>query len=264
MLQQQMTGRKSVARETVREVFTFRWRPSLDLLAVAVSWVLVVAGLYTATFLIGTKPLGGMGYFLTYAVLTALIFGFCGPVAWMLFVRKSSPDSLGITSRKLALSIAIQVTLAAIQLFLVRNSLRLPDIVTLLPLLALCLSIGLFEAVFWRGWVQLRLERAFGVIPGIVIASVLYALYHVGYGMPVSEMTFLFFIGLMFAVVFRVTASIFILWPVFQPMGQLMTLIKDNLQLPPAAAIGFLEVLVLMIVAAIVTYKISRKRTTGA
>jgi hypothetical protein len=64
--------------------------------------------------------------------------------------------------------------------------------------------------------------------------------------MPVSEMVFLFFIGLMFAVVFRLTKSIFILWPLFQPMGQLITLMDDGLPLPPIAALGFFEVLLVM------------------
>ena len=71
---------------------------------------------------------------------------------------------------------------------------------------------------------------------------------------------FLFFIGLLFAVVFRITANLFILWPLFQPMGQLITLIKDNLQLPLASAIGFLEVLAVMIVVVIAANRIHRKR----
>jgi hypothetical protein len=66
--------------------------------------------------------------------------------------------------------------------------------------------------------------------------------------MPASEMVFLFFIGLMFAVVFRLTKSIFILWPVFQPMGQLVTLVKDGLELPLLASLGFFEVLIAMLV----------------
>jgi hypothetical protein len=76
----------------------------------------------------------------------------------------------------------------------------------------------------------------------------LYAAYHIGYGMPSSEMIFLFFIGIMFAVIFRLTRSIFILWPLFQPMGQLITLIKDGLKLPVLASLGFAEVLVVMLV----------------
>lgn len=117
-----------------------------------------------------------------------------------------------------------------------------------IPLLALSLCIGFFEELFWRGWVLLRLEEAFGLIPAILLGSLLYAVYHIGYGMPLSEMAFLFFIGVMYAVAFRLTKNVFLLWPIFQPMGQLVTLIKDGLELPLLASLGFLEALILMFV----------------
>jgi hypothetical protein len=107
---------------------------------------------------------------------------------------------------------------------------------------------GFFEALFWRGWVLLRLEDSFGAIPAILLGSLLYAAYHIGYGMPLSEMVFLFFIGVMYSVAFRLTKNIFILWPIFQPMGQLVTLIKDGLNLPLLASVGFLESLIVMFV----------------
>jgi hypothetical protein len=66
--------------------------------------------------------------------------------------------------------------------------------------------------------------------------------------MPLSEMVFLFFIGLMYAAAFRITGSIFILWPLFQPAGQLITLLKDGLELPILATLGFVEVLIVMAV----------------
>ena len=125
--------------------------------------------------------------------------------------------------------------------------------------MALALTIGFFEAVFWRGWVLLRLEEAFGVLPAILLGSILYALYHIGYGMLMSEMIFLFFIGVMFAVIFRLTKNIFILWPVFQPMGQLITLIKDKLSLPFLASVGFVEVLILMLVMVWLAARYQRK-----
>jgi membrane protein implicated in regulation of membrane protease activity len=63
----------------------------------------------------------------------------------------------------------------------------------------------------------------------------------------------------MFAVVFRCTKSILILWPVFQPMGQLVTLIKDQLTLPLLAALGFVEVLILMLVLVWLARRYQRK-----
>jgi hypothetical protein len=50
------------------------------------------------------------------------------------------------------------------------------------------------------------------------------------------------------AVAFRLTKNVFLLWPVFQPIGQLVTLIKDGLELPLLASLGFLEALMLMFV----------------
>jgi len=127
------------------------------------------------------------------------------------------------------------------------------------PLLALSLAIGFFEAVFWRGWVLLRLEESFGMIPAILLSSLLYTFYHIGYGMGMSEMAFLFFIGIMYAVTFCLTKNIFILWPIFQPMGQLVTLIKDGLQLPLIAGLGFIEALIAMLALVWFGYRYAKK-----
>jgi len=135
----------------------------------------------------------------------------------------------------------------------------LPSFQELLPLIAMTLAIAFFEALFWRGWVLLRLEDAFGLIPAILLGSALYAAYHVGYGMPVGEMLFLFWIGVLYAVSFRFTRSLFILWPLYQPMGQLVTLVNDRLRLPLLASLGFIEALALMLALVWLADKYYRK-----
>ena len=226
---------------TLKQILTFRWNPNQDLLVVALSWLLVVAALSTATFVIGQEVWGGMGYFLTYALIGAALCGVGIPLLWIVVICKRPLSDLGLTTRQWKLSLLLQVLLTLIINIPRLLQLDVPAMAQLLPLVAMALAIGFFEAIFWRGWVQLRLEEAFGILPAILIASLLYAVYHIGYGMPVSEISFLFFIGLMFAVVFRITRSILILWPFFQPMGQLITLISDQLVLPPIAALGFIE-----------------------
>ncbi|MCZ7574491.1 MAG: hypothetical protein M5U01_38570 [Ardenticatenaceae bacterium] len=47
----------------------------------------------------------------------------------------------------------------------------------MVPLVAVALTVGLFEAVFFYGWLQLRFEEAFGVIPSLLLASLAYNLY---------------------------------------------------------------------------------------
>jgi hypothetical protein len=233
--------------ENTKRIFTVQWKPGRDLIAVLASWVLVVGALYTATVVVGSEAWGGIGYFLLYAVLGAGIFGVGIPLYWTVVIRKRPLSDLGISTRWLWLSLILQVVFAALQYAGTLAKSGIPDFESFVPLLALSLTIGFFEAVFWRGWVLLRLEEAFGVIPAILLGSLLYAAYHIGYAMPLSEMTFLFFIGVMYAIAFRLTKNIFILWPLFQPMGQMVTLIKDGLELPLLASLGFVEVLIAML-----------------
>lgn len=228
--------------KTSSKFLGFRWKPSLDLAVVPFSWVLVVGSIYAATYFIGQELWGGIGYFLFYAFLGAFVFGVGLPLLWMVVIRKRLLADLGITAqhwmRNLILQLAFSILLYAPAYW----NTQFPPPQQLIPLVFLAMCVGLFEAIFWRGWVQMRLEESFGVIPGILLASFFYALYHIGYSMPASEIVFLFFIGLMYAVTFRLTKSIFILYPFFQPLGQLKTLLNDQLTLPLISTLGFAEV----------------------
>jgi membrane protease YdiL (CAAX protease family) len=229
------------------------------LAALLVSWIAVVTALYSATVLVGTVLWGGMAYFFLYAVLAAGIFGVGLPVYWTVIVRKRPLSDLGITGKWLWISLGLQIVFAVAQYAVTLAGKPLPGVQSLLPLLALSLTIGFFEAVFWRGWVLLRLEEAFGIVPAILLGSAFYAAYHIGYAMPLSEIIFLFFIGVMYAVAFRLTKNIFILWPLFQPMGQFFTLTQEGLDLPLLASLGFFEVLIAMLVLVFFAERYTRK-----
>ncbi len=247
-----------------QQIFTFRWRPGRDLLAIAVSWLLVTGSLYLANNVVGSSAAGGMAYFFLYGILAATVFGLGIPLYWTVVVRGRPISDLGLTTRLLGVSLVLQAVFAALQFMPTLRLAQLPPAEKLLPLIALALAIGFFEAVFWRGWVQLRLEDAFGIIPAIFVGALLYAFYHVGYGMPLSEISFLFLIGVLYAVIFRLTRNVFILWPLLQPMGQLVTLVKDGLTLPVLATLGFLEVLAVMVLFVWLAYRYHRKHAAPA
>lgn len=232
---------------SLKQVRLFRWNPNPDLLVVFLSWLFVTGTLYTATVIVTAQAGGGLPYFFLYAILAATFFGVGFPLVWMVVVRKRPVLDLGITTKYLGISIVLQLVFSLLQYLGTLANMELPAFEAFLPLLALSVAIGFFEAFFWRGWVLLRLEEAFGLVPAILIGSLLYALYHIGYGMPFSEIAFLFWIGVLYAVCFRITRNIFILWPIFQPMGQLVTLLRDGLPLPLIAALGFFEVLIVML-----------------
>jgi len=248
----------------VRKLLEVRWNPSADTVAVIVSCALVTASLYAATFIATPERGGGMPYFFLYAGLTATVFGVGLPLGWMVIHRRRPIADLGITRQRLGVSLGIQLVLAILLYFVTLARVALPPLRELAPLLGLALTVGFFEAVFWRGWVFARLEEAFGLIPALVLGALLYAAYHVGYGMPLSEIGFLFIIGVVYAVVFRLTRSVFILWPLLQPMGQLVTLVKDGLSLPVLATLGFVDVLALMALLIWLAQRYHRKHAPGA
>jgi len=248
----------------VRKLLALRWNPGADTIAVILSCAIVTLSLYTATFVVTPERGGGLLYFFVYAIVTATLFGVGIPLGWQVIHRRRPVASLGITGKNLGLSLGIQLVLSILLYFATLSRVELPPLSRLAPLVGLALAIGFFEALFWRGWVFARLEEAFGLIPALLFGSLLYAAYHVGYGMPLAEMAFLFLIGLMFAAVFRLTRSVFILWPVFQPMGQLVTLIEDGLKLPVLATLGFAEVLVVMLVLVWLANRTYRKRQAAS
>ena len=232
--------------EILKNTVFFKWNPGKELITLCASYIAVFGFLASATF-IATPSRGGL-YFLLYGVGAAAIAGIGIPVIWTTLIRKKSIQELGITFKNWKTSLVLQAIFVIPQLSKVISSINSSTPETVLPLAALALAIGFFEAVFWRGWILQALERAFGIIPAIIVGAALYSVYHMGYGMNMSEMAFLFFIGVIFAVSFLLTRNVLILWPVFQPSGQLITVIDDGLALPFIAIVGFIEVFVLMVV----------------
>jgi membrane protease YdiL (CAAX protease family) len=114
----------------------------------------------------------------------------------------------------------------------------------------MALVVGVFEAVFFRGFVQTRLEAAYGPVAGIAGAAVLYGLYHVGYGMGGSELVFLTGLGVVYAVAFAQTRSVLVLWPLLTPLGSFFNAVDGgDIDLPWASIMGFADVLALMALA---------------
>lgn len=124
----------------------------------------------------------------------------------------------------------------------------------------MALTVGLFEAVFFRGWIQLRFEKAFGALPAVFLGAAFYALYHIGYGMTVSEIWFLFLLGISFALAFRVTRNILVLFPFYTWLGGLFTNISEGLRIPFESVYGFVNVLVWMIIPIVIIHYKQKKR----
>lgn len=62
-----------------------------------------------------------------------------------------------------------------------------------------------FEEFVFRGFVQGRVERTFGLIPAIIISGLMFSLYHLGYPgfRKLEDILLLFAVGLGFAIVYK-------------------------------------------------------------
>ncbi len=74
----------------------------------------------------------------------------------------------------------------------------------------------IFEFVFFYGFLRTMFERAFGIVPGVVLCAMFYSLHHAGFQ---PEFGKLFFVGLLFAVVYRIGNSALLIYPFFIGVG---------------------------------------------
>lgn len=229
-----------------------------DLVAVGVMYAVVVTLFWVAFELFTTERVAGL--FLVFAA--GMVLGVVGPLWWVVWRGGESLASLGLTLDRLGSTLAIGGVLAGVQFAMTLWGYDLPDPVDWVPLLVMSLVVGFFEAVFFRGFVQGRLEASFGPGPAVLGAAALYSLYHVGYGMGADEMVFLFGLGVVYAIAFRLVANVLVLWPLLTPLGAFYNnLDAGDIDLPWASIAGFADVAVVMAVAVWVTSRHHTKRS---
>lgn len=216
-----------------------------------------VVGLFALAFVAFTTD-NTAGLFIAFA--GGLLLGMIGPLVYTR--RRGRPlADLGLSLGRLPVTLGLGLVLAGVQFALTLWGYDLPaNREDWVPLLLMALVVGLFEAVFFRGFVQNRLVASFGEVPGIAIAAALYALYHLGYGMAGEEMLFLFGLGVVYALTFRLSGSILVLWPLLTPLGSFYNNVDSgDIDLPWASMIGFGELLVVMLIVVALAFRNQRR-----
>jgi membrane protease YdiL (CAAX protease family) len=223
-----------------------RRRDNRDLLAIGVLYVAVVA-LDRLAFVVFTVD-NVVGLFLAFA--SALVLGVAGPVVYTGWLRGRCLRELGLRRDNLLTTAVLALLFAAVQFALTLWGYGLPAPVDWVPLLCMSLVVGVFESVFFRGFVQNSLERQFGTPVGVAAAAALYGAYHVGYGMSGSGLLFLTGLGVVYAVAFAIARNLLVLWPLLTPLGSFYANLQaGDIELPWAAIAGFADVLGLMALA---------------
>lgn len=236
-----------------------RWKVDpRDLLAVVVLYAIVV-GLFSLAFR-GFTTNNTLGMFLSFG--GGLLIGVAGPVIYTAWLRRRPLASLGITLRGWRGVVAPALLFAGVQFAITLWGYDLPRPVDWVPLLSMALTVGVFESIFFRGFIQGRLEAAFGTAPAVAGAAILYSLYHVGYGMGAEEMVFLLGLGIVYAVAFRLANNVLVLWPLLTPLGSFFAQLESGDlagELPWAAIMGFADVIGLMAAVIWLAHRHERK-----
>jgi membrane protease YdiL (CAAX protease family) len=224
----------------------------------AVLYAAVVVSFSFAFRFFGTDAT--LGLFLCFAA--GLLLGVAGPVVYTVWRRGRSLRSLGIGRQQLAATVGLGLAFAAIQFGLTLWGYDLPaDREDWVPLLVMALVVGIFESVFFRGFLQGRLTEMWGAGPGVAGAAVLYGAYHVGYGMGADEMVFLVGLGVVYAIAFQLTGNLLVLWPLLTPLGSFYANVDaGDVELPWASILGFVDVAVLMVAVVLVAHRHERRR----
>lgn len=234
-----------------------RWHPQRDTVVALLSYLLVVAGLFIAFQVFTTDRVAAN--FITFGPLTLAALGLGLPLFYTVLVRRRPLADLGLTTYRLLPSLALSLILGWDTY---RNTLATLDVAwtrAVVPLVVMVVAVGLFEAVFFRGWLQLRFEAAFGMVPGLLLGALCYSLYHIGYGMEPGELVTLFFLGVTFGAMFRLTKNVFVLWPFYTPVGGLFTNLSEGLTMPFEATYGFLITVALMLGTVILAQRLYKR-----
>ena len=248
-----------VKRATAR-VFAVHFRPGTD-----TALALATAVAFFFVYFIGARIESSVLSFLLFTVVGTGLICVIVPAYYMLVIRDEPLANLGITKRRWGLALGLSAFFAAgslPQLFAVAAD--EPEV----DLAAHLLGNGLvfWEPFFVYGWLQLRFERAFGILPGIVLASLCFAGYHLG-TFPLEAVAGFVAVGLLQGALFRaVGANLLVVWPLLATVGSAIGTLQGDFvfgwdSVPEAVA---LIVVQLAAIAVFARWHRQRKERTGA
>jgi len=192
----------------------FRFDPGWDT-AVALGTLLVFWPIYYIGWNVETTSA-----FVFSTVVGTMFIAVLLPVYYVIVLRTEPLSNLGFTAegwqRAVVVSVLfVLVTAPSFWFEGYTEQFAIPDLTVHLVTNGLLL----WEPVFVYGWLQIRYEKAFGTVPGILLAGGSFGLYHVG-TYPVGGVLALVAFGCMYAVMFRVARwNLLALWPLTWAVG---------------------------------------------
>jgi hypothetical protein len=239
----------------MKDFFSFRFKPEQDtafaLLSLLLFWVIA---LVHQTFIgaeISAAPLVlrllDILHFVIWFMMGNIFLGVFFPVAYLSHDRGEKLEAMGFTTKGLLPALLVSVVLAAALVFGAFPSLFSGAYAAGLGRFLAVSALSFGVPFFVHGWLQTRFERAFGAIPGILLAAGSLGLIHLG-SYPMGTIVILLVAGLVMALAFRLTRSLFAVWPVLSAIVAAATTVGD-FEYGWGAVVGFLLMVMVQIMA---------------
>jgi membrane protease YdiL (CAAX protease family) len=190
----------------------FRWKPSKEtFIAFAVGGIIILLSL-----LLKFVP-NIWGSIFIQNILMVL-----GSIAFSLYYiqRKKQFEKFGIHNKKWLLFLAINLFLGIVLFFMFMQESPLPSGFSFSSAMSwkiiYLMLVGIFEVIVFYSFIRTILEKSFGIIPAIILTALFYSFHHAGFQ---PEFVKLFFVGILYATVFRIGNSALLIYPFFWGVG---------------------------------------------
>ncbi len=227
-------------RRGAARIFAVRFRPRAD-----TALALTTAVAFSFVYYIGARSQSALLSFLLFTVFGTGLLCVILPAFYVLVIRGEPLTNLGLTKRRWGLALALSAFFAAGS-FPRLLDVAAADLEVDLAAHLLGNALVLWEPFFVYGWLQLRFERAFGILPGIFLAALCFAGYHLG-TFPLAAVVGFLVVGLFQAALFRaVGANLLVVWPLMAAVGSAIGTLQGGFvfgwdSVPEAAALLFVQ-----------------------
>jgi hypothetical protein len=246
-------------KEKIESIFTFRFKPDYKTFIVFICGLLSIGLSYA--LLLSDNPIIRI---LLRDVLQVLLIGIVVPFLVMSRERTDFIKSgMKFDQALKYLLIGITISILLIIMFVFKD----PDWQTKLTWGDLnagwyVFITNIFEVIFFFIFIRYYIEKAFGIIPAIIISALFYSMHHAGFQ---PEFIKLLIVGLAYITAFRVVNHWLFILPIWWVSGLWDVLIGSDVvsEIGETAWISALVVLVVMIVVMILKYPFRMINTTS-
>lgn len=196
----------------------FHFNPTYEVFLVFIAGIVCIC-LSVLLIVIRNKPCEKTGHFIIRDLLQVFGLGFILPLWFVIFYKHQSVNAIGLTLSHWPYAILANIVLAVSLALIFLKEHRGKKLHFHTGDITYLLVTGIFEVIFFYGFLRYYFEQAFGIVPAIILACISYSFHHIGFEVQMrgntltKEFSKLFFVGIMYATIFRVFNSVLAIYP---------------------------------------------------